>query len=67
MSGINFGQGNEIEVTGNVVGNIGGNFKVQVDENEIVTVYKNRDLVGTCESYELDAICKYLEVEYEEV
>jgi hypothetical protein len=40
---------------------------VQVDENEVVTVYKDGEFVGRCEAYELDAICRYLGVTYEEV
>lgn len=40
-------------------------FKViQIDDR--VEVYKDGKLIGECESYELDAICKWLGVEYEE-
>ena len=37
---------------------------VQIDDR--VEVYKNGELVGECESYELDFICRWLGVEYEE-
>ena len=40
-------------------------FKVILDEEtERVAVYKDDKLVGTCEAYELDAICGFLEVDY---
>jgi hypothetical protein len=37
-----------------------------VTETETVYVYKDGELVGTCEQYELDAIARFLEVQYEE-
>ena len=36
-------------------------------DTERVQVFKNGELVGECESYEVDAICTFLEVQYEEV
>ncbi len=38
---------------------------IQIDDR--VEVYKDDRLVGTCEAYELDAICQFLNVDYEEV
>ena len=37
---------------------------VQTDDR--VEIYKDGELVGECEAYELDYICRILEVEYEE-
>jgi len=37
---------------------------IEVDR---VFVYRNEELVGECEAYELDAICAYLGVRYEEI
>ena len=37
---------------------------IQIDDQ--VEVYLDGSLVGTCEAYELDAICGFLKVTYEE-
>lgn len=37
-----------------------------VQNGDRVKVYLDDELVGECEVYELDAICKFLDVEYEE-
>ena len=37
---------------------------IEVDR---VFVYKDDELVGECEAYELDAICAFLGVKYEEI
>jgi hypothetical protein len=42
-------------------------FKVTfIEETEQVIVEKDGKRVGICESYELDTICRWLEVEYAE-
>ena len=37
---------------------------VQIDDR--VEVYKDDVFVGECEAYELDAVCQFLNVDYEE-
>lgn len=37
-----------------------------VQNGDRVKVYLDDELVGECEAYELDAICEFLDVEYEE-
>lgn len=40
------------------------NYKVVHINDSRVEVYKDNELVGECEDYELDAICEFLGVEY---
>jgi hypothetical protein len=43
-------------------------FRVEHDiELDRVKVFKNGELVGECEAYELDAILAWLEVQYVEI
>ncbi len=35
-------------------------------ETDRIEVYKDDAFIGTCEAYELDAICQFLNVDYEE-
>ena len=43
-------------------------YKVVHDlETDRVEVFRNGELVGRCEAYELDAICTFLAVTYEEI